>query len=112
MEDRHPILNAVLTLAAVAAFFTAFFWVFRDTRIPQQIGQAQKESVDQAAQARAKSDDQDRKIYADALANADDYQTAVNDCRALQIKYRLLGDAVICAKWEIARQVEEAVTAP
>ena len=48
----------------------------------------------------------------DSLANADEYQAAINDCRALQIKYRLKGNVVICAKWELARQVEEAVTAP
>jgi hypothetical protein len=100
--DKHPVLYTVLSFLSFAIFFVAmpgaFFWAVRDDRTPEQVTQAQKES-----------DDQDRKFYADSLANAAAYQAALRECRALQIKYRLSGSAVVCAKWEMAKQIEATI---
>ena len=77
-------------------------------RTPEAIKIDEQRTADAAQKAKEQSDDTDRQTYAQELAKQDVFKDALEQCRELQIKYRLAGSAEHCARWELARQVEEA----
>lgn len=110
--ERHPVLDSILALTIVGTTICAFIWLFHDRRTPEQIEADRGSMAENSAQAKERSDEQDRKIYTDSLAKPGEFKEAFKDCQALQRKYHLEGSPATCARREIARQVEEGVTAP
>jgi hypothetical protein len=109
-QDLSGHLRQVVRIAALVCFWAGvafgFYWL--TYRTPEEIKIDEQRAADAAQKAKEQSDDTDRQTYAQELAKPDVFKEALEQCRALQIKYRLAGSAEYCARWELARQVEEA----